>query len=50
MYKPLSMKLVLAKIRTPKKSFCLSNKVTEIWNALLASFHKLMNTKFKKKD
>ena len=31
MYKPLSIKLVLPKIRTHRKSFCLSNKVPETW-------------------
>ena len=40
-YKPLSKKLVLPKIN----SFCLTNKAPEIWNALPASFHKLMNKK-----
>ena len=43
--KPLSIKLVLPKIRTHRKSFCFTNKAPEIWNALPASFHKLMNTK-----
>ena len=43
-YKPLSKKLVLPKIRTHRNSSCLSNKSSEIWNALPASFHKLMNT------
>ena len=48
-YKPLSKTLVLPKIRTHRKSFCLTNKAHEIWNALQASFHKLMNkTSFKK--
>ena len=42
-YKPLSKKLVLPNIRTHRKSFCLTNKAPEIWNALPASFHKLMN-------
>ena len=45
MYKPLSKKLVLPKIRTHRKSFCLTNKAPEVWNALPASFHKLMNKK-----
>ena len=49
MYKPLSKKLVLPKIRTHRKSFCLSNKSPDIWNALQASFHILMYTKTFKK-
>ena len=44
-YKPLSKKLVLPKIRTYRKSFCLSNKAPEIWNTLPVYLHKLMNTK-----
>ena len=44
-YKPLSKKLVLPKIINHRKSFCLTNKAPEIWNALPASFHKLMNKK-----
>ena len=44
-YKPLSKKLVLPKIRTHRKSFCLTNKAPEICNVLPASFHKLMNKK-----
>ena len=44
-YKTLSKKLVLPKIRTHRKSFCLTNKAPDIWNALTASFHKLMNKK-----
>ena len=40
----------LPKIRTHRKSFCLTNKVPEIWNALPASFHKLMNQKTLKKN
>ena len=43
-YEPLS-KLVLPKIITYRKTICPSNKATAIWNALPASFHKLMNTK-----
>ena len=43
MYKHLSTKLVLSKIRTYRTSFCFSNKAPEIRNALTASFHKLMN-------
>ena len=48
-YINLSKKLVLPKIRTRRKSFCLTNKAPEIWNALPASFHKLMNKKTFKK-
>ena len=44
-YKRLSKKLVLHKIRTHRKSFCLTNKAPDIWNALPAYFHKLMNNK-----
>ena len=44
-YKPLSKKLVLPKIRTHRQSFFLINKAPEIWNALPASLHKLMNKK-----
>ena len=45
-YKPLSTKLVLPN----RKSFCLTNKAPEIWNALPASFHKLINKKTFKKN
>ena len=44
-YKHLSKKCVLPKIRTHRKSVCLLNKGPEIWNALPAYFHKLMNKK-----
>ena len=45
MNKPVSKKLVLPKIRTHRKSFCIYNKAPDIWNTLPASFLKLRNTK-----
>ena len=44
MYRLLSTKLVLHKIRTHRKSSCPSSKAPEICNALPASYYKLMNT------
>ena len=49
MYKHLSTQLVLPKIKTHRKSFCLTDKAPEIWNELPASFRKLMNKKLFKK-
>ena len=48
-YKHLSTQLVLPKIITHRKSFCLTDKAPEIWNELPASFRKLMNKKLFKK-
>ena len=42
--------MVLPKIRIHRKSFYVTNKAPEIWNALPASFHKLMNKKTLKKN
>ena len=44
-YKPLSTKWFLLKIKKYRKYVCPYNKVHEIRNTLPASLHNLMNTK-----
>ena len=45
MYKSLSKKVVLPKIRTYIQYVCLSNNAPEIWNALPDYLHTFINKK-----